>query len=258
MEGALGRRIPPDWEHVEKYPFRTVAPRAVDTVNRTLRLPHWHWTHDQGQEGSCVGHGIVMERAITNTAQNKLLNILGIKTRRYDPIHVWNEAKKIDVWPDTNPGDDNGTSVRAGYDIARDQGLSRVKKMVIDKGAGIPRPVGAGPVEYGEGILTNRWATTVDEMRTAISQGLPVTIGVAWYANFDVPELWRHDDWIGRGDLGRVRGGHCLTVYGASDKRQAFRLKNSWGESYPMVWMPYTTMQRLLNEYGEAALVTDR
>jgi hypothetical protein len=232
-------------------------------VNRILRLPWWHWTHDQGEEGSCVGHGIAMERAITNTSQNIFLNIIGWKTRRYDPIHIWNEAKKIDYWPDTNPGDDNGTSVRAGYDVARDQGLSRVRTMEFVEGVGIPRPVEPGPVDVSEGILTNRWATTVDEMRTAIANGLPVTIGVTWWSNFDSPVeefdvLGKRGYWIGKGPLGRVRGGHCLTVYGASDRRQAFRLKNSWGKSYPLVWLPYTTMQTLLDDYGEAALVTDR
>lgn len=259
--GALGRRVPPDWKHVEKYPLRAVQAETVPEVNRILRLPHWHLTHDQGSEGSCVGHGVVMERAITNTSQNIFLNVLGWKTRRYDPIHVWNEAKKIDFWPDTNPGDDNGTSVRAGYDVARDQGLIRVKKMVLT--GDTPWPEGSGALDPAEGISANRWATTVDEMRTALASGVPVTIGVTWWSNFDRPQpkgdqFGKTHYWIGEGDLGHIRGGHCVTIYGASDRRQAFRVKNSWGANYPLVWLPYSTMQTLLDDYGEAALVTDR
>src|SRR3954462_7912976 len=51
---------------------------------------------------------------------------------------------------------------------------------------------------------------------------VPVVIGVNWYSNFDRPEQdsrqsWVH--WIGRGDLGRIRGGHCVAVHphGMSD-----------------------------------------
>jgi hypothetical protein len=41
-------------------------------VEKVLKLPSWHWTHDQGGfEGSCVRpRRTAMERAMTNTAQN--------------------------------------------------------------------------------------------------------------------------------------------------------------------------------------------
>lgn len=256
-DSRLGRLIPDNWDHVEKYPFRSVAPAMVTAVEKVMKLPGWHWEHDQGREGSCVGHGIAMERAITNTAQNVVLRILGIKTRWYDSIDIWNQAKIIDGWPETNPGDDNGTSVHAGYDVARDKGIVRVDKMQLVNGR--PTPIAPQPRSLAEGIATNRWARTVDEMRTGISQGLPVTIGVNWYSNFDVPKPDAAGDyWIGKGNMGTIRGGHCVCLYGASDKRQAFRLKNSWGRAYPLVWLPYSTMARLLAEQGEAALVTDR
>ena len=94
----LGRREPTDFVHVERYPWSAVAPPTVATVERVLRLPWWAWSHDQGREGSCVGHGIAMERAITNIAQARRLGIPA--GRRYDPIDLWNEAKKIDEWDD--------------------------------------------------------------------------------------------------------------------------------------------------------------
>lgn len=241
MTKALGRRTPKDFTHVEKYPLRWNL--SVDSIERTLPLPRWHWTHDQGTEGSCVGHGTAMERSIVNRLQGKAR---GDETPgvRYNPWWVWNEAKKIDEWEDTNPGDDNGTSVRAAYDVLRSQGLPFYKSEE-------PRPQA--------GITANRWATTVDEMRTAIDEGKAINIGVTWYSNFDSPEqeserVW----WIGRGTLGTVRGGHSLCVYGASDAKQAFKLKNSWGRTYPLVWLPYETMQTLLDDYGEAVIVVDK
>lgn len=255
----LGRREPKDFGHISKYGFAALSPRTISKVEKRLILPRWHWSHDQGYEGSCVGHGAVMERAITNTLQNRMLSIV-MPSRRYDPISLWRAAKAIDEWTDTLPEDDNGTSVRAVYDILRMQGCSRVRGMkLID---GVPTPFGFKPPDVAEGVETNRWATTVDEIRYAISVGIPVTIGVNWYEGFDEPERIRYtssrvDDWH-ISLRGRSRGGHCVTIYGASDARNAFRIKNSWGKQYPLVWLSYDSMNRLLREYGEACLVTDR
>lgn len=267
MAGALGRRKPEDWTHVERYPYRALKPEIVAEVNKILKLPSWHWTHDQGQEGSCVGHAGVMERAITNLAQNRLASILS-PGRRYDPLWAWDQAKIVDPFPDTNPGDDNGTLVSSFYDVARDKGMRRIARDGIHIDPATGTPVVTDPKETApqksEGVLTTRWATSVDEVRTAISKRTPVVLGINWYSDFDNPEPHynRRGDseyWIGEtGNLGWVRGGHAVALFGASDRRQAFRLKNSWGDGYPLVWIPYTVVQRLINEDGEAALVTDR
>ena len=256
--GALGRKTPTTWDHVEKYGFAALAPEIVAVAERTLQLPWWHWRHDQGFEGSCVGHGGVMERSITNLIQLRDTGAVPY-TKRYDPIKLWNRAKQVDEWPDTNPGDDNGTSVNAAYKILRAEGPSIVNGIRMVDGA--PVPYGSQPPSLGEGVSVNRWATSVDEIRTAIAGGLPVAIGVNWYVAFDENRLvlkTNGEYWISTSNLGSIRGGHCVCLYGASDRRQAFKLKNSWGRGYPLVWLPYAVMGRLLNEDGEAALVTDR
>lgn len=229
----------------------------MPTVERTLELPSWHWTHDQGQNGACVGHGSAMERAIRQRYEGKYLKRLPRYTVRFDPWFIWDNAKKIDEWPDTNPGDDNGTSVRAGYDVLRDRGAPRIGLQSEGDYQG-PYNHGDKPTDPTAKVDVNTWATTIDEMRACIYRYQPVTIGINWYSNFDTPTT-HHDGthWIGEGDLGSVEGGHCICIYGASDRRQAFRVKNSWGESYPLVWLPYATMERLLSEDGEATVAVD-
>lgn len=258
VRGALGRREPSDFTHVEKYPLSALRVSTPIAVNTALKLPRWHWSHDQGREGSCVGHGSVMERAITNTGQNIVTRVLR-PGRRYDPISLWNAAKETDEWPDTNPGDDQGTSVRAAYDILRNKGARRVRSMKTFQD-GRPIPNGLKDWDLSEGILRNRWATSVDEMRAAILAGTPVTIGVNWYDDFDEPiKAGDGRYWVAQQGIRlKTRGGHCVCVYGASDRLQAFKFKNSWGRSYPLCWVPYTVMEQLLDEYGEAVLVTDR
>lgn len=249
LRRPLGRLEPETWEHVERYPFAAPTPTKVE---RILKVPRWRvgkYPHDQGREGSCVGHAVAMERAITNAAELHA-------TRRYDPIALWRAAKAIDEWSYTKPGDDLGTSVKAAYEIARTVGLARVRAMELQGGS--PRPVDARAADPAEGVLEYRWARTVDEVRAGIAAGVPVAIGVTWYTGYDTPTRRGSEWWLPGGAAGRVRGGHSVCLYGASDRRQAFRLCNSWGASYPLVWLPYSALERLLAENGEAALVTDR
>lgn len=253
-ERPLGRLEPSDYRHLALYPLTAVLPTTVDVVERRLPIPGWRMSHDQGREGSCVGHAVALERAITN----RLQLVPPRRTVRYDPLDVWNEAKRIDEWDWTLPGDTNGTSVRAAYEVAATLGLSPVSSMrTVD---GVPRPFGAKQRDPVHGVATYRWATTVDEARTAIANGLPVAIGVNWHRGFDTPTRRGYDHWLPTPaeGLGAVRGGHAVCLTGASDRREAFRLVNSWGRAYPLVWLPYETLGNLLAAGGEAAVVTDR
>jgi hypothetical protein len=106
MDGRLGRRVPTDWKHVEKYRFATIAPVTVKTVERTLPLPRYRLQYNQGTEGACVGFGSSWMSSILNRSL-------------YDARWLWDRAKERDEWADTNPGDNNGTSVRAAMDVLR-------------------------------------------------------------------------------------------------------------------------------------------
>jgi len=236
----LGRRTPKDFDHVEKYPLTATTTPAMpvpvtigvnwytnfddpvkDSRGRwwigryvqnlgSVRGGHcvciepgdpstpgaseqdinsWYSFYDQGAEGACVGFG-----------SSRMMSLLNRK--KYDARWLWNRAKEVDEWPDTNPGDDNGTSVRAAMDILRREG---------HKPWG-----GTGQVKQSEGISANRWATTVPEVLDALKSP-------------------------------------------ASERMGAVRILNSWGTGYPhRVWMPFETLQRLLDEEGEATVITDR
>lgn len=232
MKG-LGRRTPPDFEHIAKYPLRAAPPvpkpvpvvlgvnwyasfdrperdargrywigrdkhnlgpirggHAICVKPTSLRDPlSWYRFYDQGSEGACVGF-----------AASRMMTLLN--RQRYDAQWLYRQAQLFDTWSDTPPGE--GTSVRAAMDILRDRGHRRVWR-------GESRPT-----ESGAGIAANRWATTVDEIRSVLQSP-------------------HHD------------------------KLDAVPLLNSWGDDYPhLVWLPYPTLQRLLDEDGEATLVTDR
>jgi len=227
---------------IELYPFEL----TVDSVERSLSRPGWLYSHDQGSEGSCVGHAVALERGMTNT-----LELPGRAWRRYDPIAIWRAAKAVDEWSFTKPEDANGTSVRAAYEIARSAGLVRVRTMKLEG----DRPT---PIHYVR-VGSSPSPRTVDSVRAAIGAGVPVVIGVEWLTGFDSPTLKGRERWLPLyPDAGRSRGGHAVTLTAASDRRQAVLLCNSWGRDYPPTWMPYETLSALLSRRGEAALVTDR
>lgn len=246
---VFNRRIPSDWTHVDRHRMLRAAPLTL-SVEKVLNIPRQYSTaYDQGQEGACVGF-----------SQSWMMSILNRKL--YDARKLYQEAQAIDEFTDTPPGE--GTTLRAGFDVLRTKGHWRVF-------GGKTRIV-----ELDEGIESNQWAIRVDEVRECISRNVPVNFGINWYSQFSNPvrkprvddiskphmslAVRRIDYWIGEGsDWGFVQGGHAITCVGASDQRQAFALVNTWGEFYPfIVWLPYMAAQRLLDEEGEAGLVSDR
>ncbi len=56
----LGRREPKDFEHIIKYPIRTLISSTTERVERILELPSWNKLHNQFNEGSCIGFGTSM------------------------------------------------------------------------------------------------------------------------------------------------------------------------------------------------------
>ncbi len=238
----LGRLVPPDFRHVELYPLRALALEVPPAVEKSLGLPWWWKTHDQRSRSACVGFGLSAERSITNRRQRLLETTQNI-TYRYDANWLYDEALKIDEWPGEA---DQGTSLRAGYEVLVARGHRRVQRGVT------------GPETYEHGVTTYRWAQSVDEIRAAIYADLAVAIGVAWYYSLFLPFKIGTESWVSIAPASQVAGGHCLTIYKMSDRRQAFCLMNSWGSSWAPSWISYVDMTRLLHEDGEAVTVTDR
>lgn len=184
----------------ELNPDGTIKTKLQDTVG-------WYDFYDQGSEGACVGFGTSRMASLLNR-------------KRYFARWLWDRAKEIDYWSDTNPGDADGTSVEAAMRIMYERGHVTWKNSYEPwntDGEGmdwIPRR--DLPPTSEEGISRYRWARTVDEVQDVLKSP-------------------------------------------ANARTGAVRILNSWGNSYPQrVWMPEETLQRLINEDGEVALVTDR
>jgi len=209
--------------------YRVAAP-AVDLSKQAV----W-WTGgvvlDQGQEGSCVGHGVVGEW-IASPARGNLgvgRNPIGRQVEGHRvAVQVYDRARKIDEFE----GDDTeGTSVRAGMLVGRERG-------------------------WYSGF---NWAFNMTELRAALQTG-PVVIGVEWRElMYTAPDGLVNVS-------GPVVGGHCLVVTGYSPNYRGagpfYRWRNSWSQSYGANGNGYITPADLdsilFQAGGEAAVPVGR
>lgn len=222
----LGRYVPDDWTHIDRYPLGAldappqrvpvvlgvnwyaefdqpvdrdgrhwIAPDGAASLTR-IRGGHaiclepgqqtlhadWHTFYDQGVEGACVGFAWSRCMSILNGA-------------RYTARWLWDRAKELDEWPQTNPGDGDGTSVRAAGEVLRSRGHVSWRRTHADKDhvrRATYRPAKAA------GIATFRWARDVTDIHTVLANpeadqlgAVPVlnSWGTAWPYR-----VWMPDD----------------------------------------------------------------
>jgi hypothetical protein len=126
--------------------------------------------YDQGSEGACVGF-----------AWSQVMSAMNQKF--YFSRWLWDRAKEIDYWDDTNPGDDEGTSVKHAADILRTKGHVRwsytYDYMNTDGEGGDWVARAKLTPAYSEGIAANRWITSMDDL-----------LDVLGYTGRDYVDMW--------------------------------------------------------------------
>ncbi len=246
-----GWRPPPDREAQEKYPLGAVLRPAMErgAVEMMLPLPgggEFREFYNQGEQNACVGYSCSQLMSILNSKKPR-------KFVRYDPVWLWEEAKKADPWANTNPGDNEGTSVRTALELLRTVGHRKVTAK------------GSRPPAVAEGIQEYRWAADIDGIRAAIANVMPVVLGTEWYEGMTEcervgDEWWMHPAPGRAGELG-----HAYLVTGWSDERGAGFVPNTWGSGWPApgapgAWLPEALIVHLVQPStgGEAGVVTDK
>jgi hypothetical protein len=232
----FGRLIPKDRSYETKYPFGKLmgVSGTVKSVERTLTIPlGLRSFYDQKDNNACTGFSASWMMSIYNC----------VPQQKYDALWLYHAGQINDGDPYTDPASDNGGYVWAVFWALQHLGHKKMRE--------------ANP-DIRDGIISYYWARSADDVRAAIAIGRPVVIGVNWYEEFMSPQYIRGEYWIGKHpDLRKSLGGHAICIYGASDKRQAFRLINTWGLVYPQVWLPYKIFDRLMSEDGEAVAAID-
>jgi hypothetical protein len=216
---GLGRRYAPD-ERDRRFLLREVTP-VVRALPDSIYYPIRQAPLDQGNTGTCVGHG-----------WRHFLQAAPIMTRNGPTaLDIYDGAIVIDEWDDNDVDPDRqfGTSVRAAVKVLQKLGH----------------------------IAEYRWAWSADEMRRfLLSGGGPVVVGTTWYEQMMSPE----DGFIKIGGSA-VGGHAYLIIGCDFGRRNAFRILNSWGRSWGengRAWIHFDEMERLIKDDGEVACATEQ
>ncbi len=245
----LGRFIPDDWQHVDRYPITALA--AADRPTRTPVVIgiNWYSEMDDPQKDEKSGEFFIarggakslttvrgghcvclepggepdqldwqkfydqgQEGACVGFGWSRCMTILN-SGQEYAARWLWDRAKETDEWDETKPGDNNGTSVRAAAEILVKSGHVDWQPDYTEDDY-VKRE--AYKADAADGLKVFRWATSVDEVHQT---------------------------------LGNPR----------ADELNAVPVLNSWGTTYPhRVWLPDDVLARLMKEEGEIAIPTDR
>jgi hypothetical protein len=212
-----------DWQPLHDPLSRQYA--AVELVEApTVRDVRWRAGRvlDQGQEGSCVGHGCVGCIG-TEPAPAPVRRV-----NHAEAVRWYERAQRLDEWP----GDDySGTSVNAGMKVGRSFGWWD----------------------------SYRWAFGVDDMRQAIQLG-PLVIGVPWRSGMYETEpdgLVTVDG----GEVGGHCLLVTAWATDFAGHGPGFWWRNSWGIRYGIrgdAFVPEETMHTLIEKVGEVAVPVGR
>jgi len=202
----LGGRIYKPDPRDRRYRMRAVTrmPRATGAtwdIGPTL---------DQGSTPQCVAYSIAHWLACTPTTTI-------VETPAYEQA-LYDRAQQLDEWPGT---DYDGTSVRAGFKVLREQG--RLGSYV--------------------------WAENEQEIWDFVAGTGPVVMGTSWYDGMfavDAAGFLRL--------TGQVVGGHAWLLYGNTPEH--YLMQNSWGpwgiDGSGTAKILRADLARLLHEEGEA------
>lgn len=228
--------IPISEEELAQFPqtpaYRAFIPESVD-LSRFFPRPG-----NQGRQGSCVGWAIgYAARAYYSQAveQRSLDNTANIPS----PAFIYNAIRS----PDSNNCDD-GSFIQDGLDLLKRGALSMQEFPYSDRTCDRPS---AAAMSRATDFRITEWrvvsSSNLDQIKGQLAQGNPVIISMRTREAFH--RLRGNRTY--RSNSSPSTGWHAMTVTGYDERRQAFRVINSWGTRWGdrgYAWISYDAFRK--------------
>lgn len=225
---AFGRIAVPDGrdKNFSVGRLMSMAPRQYHALPKEKLYPQDAIWLDQGQTSECTSYGW-HHRLIDSDAINVVdMQKWGSGNTATEMHGFYCEEQTKDPWPGdcNNPPFYDGTSVRAGAQVARDRAW----------------------------IKAYLWCFDIMSVEYSLIDLGPIVLGIDWYAGMS--------DVDGKGVMkvrGQLEGGHCVVLNGFVKHRLGdhwFRIKNSWGRSWGdngNGWIQKSELKKLITADSE-------
>ncbi len=220
-----------DWKFSSKFsePITdTVFPESVDLTDITKDV-----VYDQLSLGSCTSQSTAM--AVLHEYRTVKKNFLGSRLFLYYNTRV--------LYEDTMPNDDSGAYIRDVFKTLNKEGVCEetLCSHVISDFAKKPSQSAYENAKNHTSVAYYRLDNNLTELKTCLSQGKPFVFGFYVYESF-MNGNWTEVMPIPR-PTEKILGGHAILCCGFDNKKQAFKIKNSWGPNWKQggyFWMPYS------------------
>lgn len=243
MAGPLGRNTPPDWKHVEKYPLKELGDFAPQNVPVVLGV-NWYTSFDNPKSMASAAEGTSYHVPDVEKGE-KLGSVRGGHCFCLEPMGAV-KLNKESLRRFYNQGE---VGACEGFGHSRAQSILR--GLVTFDAFWLYNEARKYEHNEGEGS-TNR--STCAVLQTV---GLRTQDGEE--ANDNLENSGPVDPKLGISKYRWATTAEEVCAALGRPNAQAVPFQNSWGDGYQdVVWLPVATLQRLLDEEGEADIVTDR
>lgn len=200
---------------------------------------------NQGNQNSCVGWATAYALKSYQEKVEEHRNLA--PNGRLDPKMVFSPAF---IYHQINNGRDGGSSFIDALNLLSNQGAVSLADMPYSE-RDFQSPPSARLISQAKRYRIDYWRQVnihdLKEVKAQLSAGYPVLIGAMideGFVHAKAGHVWRQQ-------VGRSLGGHAMALVGYDDRRQAFKLINSWGQTWGdkgFGWIDYKFFPRVVRE----------